>query len=75
MVAATAVKAKVSLDRTGWVTVTASPQWWRATADDPQWPELAQYLARQGEESRATDLCGVVGRTTGRPCCSSAQPR
>lgn len=27
VVAATRVKAKVTLDRTGWVTVTASPPW------------------------------------------------
>lgn len=60
--------AQVRLDPAGWVTVSASPSWWRAMAEDPEWPELAQYLARHGEASRNPGLCGVMGTTTRRPC-------
>ncbi|MFD5065291.1 hypothetical protein [Streptomyces sp. NPDC058394] len=63
-------KAQVRLDPAGWVTVSASPSWWRAMAEDPEWPELAEYLARHGKASRDPHLCGVMGATTRRqgPC-------
>ncbi|MFF2631151.1 hypothetical protein ACFVUN_35970 [Kitasatospora griseola] len=60
--------ARVSTDGTGWVSVLASPQWWRSAATADNWPELAESIARTGEQGTRGGLCGVIGATTGRPC-------
>ncbi|WP_455709491.1 zinc finger domain-containing protein [Kitasatospora griseola] len=62
------LRAQVHTDGTGGVSVLASPQWWRSVATADNWPELAESIARAGEQDVRRGLCGVVGATTGRPC-------
>lgn len=61
-------RPRFSVDRTGWVTVRASPQWWRATAQGSEWADIAEQLAAVGEDSVDPALCHVIGATTGTPC-------
>ncbi len=62
------IAAALRTDGTGWARLLASPQWWRWAARSPQWPELAEEIARAAERSVRPDLCRVVGATTKRPC-------
>ncbi|WP_406164012.1 hypothetical protein OG806_49010 [Streptomyces sp. NBC_00882] len=59
---------RFSVDRTGWVTVKASPQWWRATAQSDGWADIAEQLAIAGEDSTDPRMCRVIGATTKMPC-------
>ncbi|WP_262063456.1 hypothetical protein [Streptomyces sp. STR69] len=61
-------KAVWHVDETGLVTVQAQPAWWRKWGQDAGWPEYAEMFAQAGEEARSADVCGVLGRTTYRPC-------
>lgn len=61
-------KAVWHVDETGLVTVQAQPAWWRKWAQDAGWPEYAEMFAQAGEQARSDDVCGVLGRTTFRPC-------
>ncbi|MGW1076593.1 zinc finger domain-containing protein [Streptomyces sp. NPDC002537] len=61
-------KAVWHADETGLVTVQAQPSWWRKWGQDADWPEYAEMLAQVGEKARSDDVCGVLGRTTYRPC-------
>lgn len=67
-------KPTFEVDVTGLLTVTAVPAWWRAEAADPEaLAELALQLAEAGERERSPDVCGVIGRRTGRPCRYNTQ--
>ncbi len=61
-------KAVLSVDETGLVTVSAPPEWWREQGQASDWPEYAEMFAQAGEEARSDEVCGVMGRTTYRPC-------
>ncbi|RCG26293.1 hypothetical protein DTL70_06765 [Streptomyces diacarni] len=50
------------------MTVRAVPAWWRQRVQEGDLPDLAEEFARIGEEARSDDVCGVLGRTTLRPC-------
>ncbi|MFF4384985.1 hypothetical protein [Kitasatospora sp. NPDC001547] len=60
--------AVLRTDGTGWSGIYASPAWWRQTATAPNWPDLAEQIARAGEENINPHVCRVVGATTRRPC-------
>lgn len=59
---------RLTVDRTGWVTVKASPQWWRSTAHAEDWADIVEQLASAGEDSVSPGLCRVIGTTTKTPC-------
>lgn len=61
-------QALCKVDATGLVTVQALPSWWRQQVEDGCLPQLAEEFARIGDEARSDDVCGVLGRTTRRPC-------
>ncbi|MFF8783925.1 hypothetical protein [Streptomyces sp. NPDC015125] len=61
-------KAVWHADETGLVTVQAQPEWWRRWGQHADWPEYAEMFAQAGEQARSDDVCGVLGRTTYRPC-------
>lgn len=63
-----APKAVCRVDETGLVTVSAPPQWWRKQGQASDWPEYAEMFAQAGKKARSDDVCGVMGRTTHRPC-------
>ncbi|MEV0604520.1 hypothetical protein AB0I82_35210 [Streptomyces sp. NPDC050315] len=61
-------KALYDIDETGLVTLQATPEWWRKMEQATDWPEIAEIIAQAGESARSEDVCGVIGRTTHRPC-------
>ncbi|MFE0378257.1 hypothetical protein ACFW1M_22310 [Streptomyces inhibens] len=61
-------KAVLRADESGLVTVSAPPEWWRKQGQASGWPEYAEMFAQAGERARSDEVCGVMGRTTYRPC-------
>ncbi|MFF8460573.1 hypothetical protein ACF071_07445 [Streptomyces albidoflavus] len=64
------LSAFVSADGTGWASVLASPEWWRALADAPNLREILEQAAAVGEAEQDLSRCLAIGATTKRPCQS-----
>ncbi|MFB6579361.1 hypothetical protein ACFCYC_18420 [Streptomyces sp. NPDC056402] len=60
--------AQISAKGTGWVSVLASPEWWRASSSFSNWEEISEAIATAGERRLNQHLCRVMGVTTKRPC-------
>ena len=58
----------VAADGTGWVTVLASPSWWRTLPTMPDLPGLVEQWAAAGGTAINTDLCRTIGPGGGAPC-------
>ncbi|MFJ9508677.1 hypothetical protein ACIRPZ_33420 [Streptomyces anulatus] len=62
------ISAFVSADGTGWSSILASPEWWRALANAPNLREILERVAAAGEAEQDLSLCLAIGATTKRPC-------
>ncbi len=66
-------RPRLSTDGTGWLTITASPQWWREKTTASDWPDYITAAISVAEENIVPWLCGAIAPSTGRPCRVNTQ--